>query len=53
MKVILLLFSFFYINLTLSGTYKVEAYMNTTVSGDTKLPDSRTYRTFSLDNVAL
>ena len=49
MKVILLLFSFFYINLTLSGTYKVEAYMNTTVSGDTKLPDSRTYRTFSLD----
>ena len=51
MKVILLLFSFFYINLTLSGTYKVEAYMNTTVSGDTKLPDSRTYRTFSLDGM--
>ena len=44
MKIILLLFNFFYINLTLSGTYKVEAYMNTTVSGDTKLPDSRTYR---------
>ena len=51
MKVILLLFSFFYINLTLSGTYKVEAYMNTTVSGDTKLPDNRTYRTFSLDGM--
>ena len=25
--------------------------MNTTVSGDTKLPDSRTYRTFSLDGM--
>tara|TARA_Y200000002_G_scaffold335188_1_gene302593 strand:- start:159 stop:641 length:483 start_codon:yes stop_codon:yes gene_type:complete len=51
MKIILLLFSFFYINLTLSGTYKVEAYMDTTISGDTKLPDSRTYRTFSLDGM--
>ena len=25
--------------------------MNTTISGDTKLPDNRTYRTFSLDGM--
>ena len=46
MKIILLLLNFFYINLILSGTYKVEAYMDTTISRDTKLPDSRTYSTF-------
>ena len=46
MKIILLLFNFFYINLALSGTYKVEAYMDTTVSGDTKLPDNRTIELF-------
>ena len=39
------------INLVFSGTYKIEAYFDTKVSGDTKLPDNRTYRTFSLDGV--
>ena len=51
MKITLVLLNFFYINLILCGTYKVEAYMDTKVSGDTKLPDSRTYRTFSLDGM--
>jgi len=51
MKLILLLLNIFYINLVFSGTYKVEAYMDTTISGDTKLPDNRTYRTFSLDGM--
>ena len=51
MKFFLLLLNFFYINLIICGTYKVEAYMNTSVSGDTKLPDNRTYRTFSLDGM--
>ena len=51
MKYFLLLLYFLHINLLTSGTYKVEAYMDTTVSGDTKLPDDRTYRTFSLDGM--
>ena len=49
MKFILLFLNIFYIYFLFSGTYKVEAYMDTTISGDTKLPDNRTYRTFSLD----
>ena len=51
MKFILLILNIFYINILFSGTYKVEAFMDTTISGDTKLPDSRTYRTFSLDGM--
>ena len=51
MKFIILLLNILYINSVFSGTYKVEAYMDTTISGDTKLPDNRTYRTFSLDGM--
>ena len=51
MKLIILLLNILYINSVFSGTYKVEAYMDTTISGDTKLPDNRTYRTFSLDGM--
>ena len=51
MKFILFLLNIFLTNLVFSGTYKVEAYMDTSVSGDTKLPDNRTYRTFSLDGM--
>ena len=51
MNFVLIVLNFFYINFLFSGTYKVEAYMDTTVSGETKLPDNRTYRTFSLDGM--
>ena len=51
MKAVLLLLNFFYINILFSGTYKIEAYLDTKVTGDTKLPDNRTYRTFSLDGM--
>ena len=51
MKFIFILLNFFYINLVFAGTYKVEAYMESQISGDTKLPDNRTYRTFSLDGM--
>ena len=51
MKFIILFLNILYINSVFGGTYKVEAYMDTTISGDTKLPDSRTYRTFSLDGM--
>ena len=51
MKAVLLLLNFFYINILFSGTYKIEAYLDTKVTGDTKLPDNRTYRTFSLNGM--
>ena len=50
-SILAFLLNIFYVNLVFSGTYKVEAYMDTTISGDTKLPDNRTYRTFSLDGM--
>ena len=50
-SILVFLLNIFYVNLVFSGTYKVEAYMDTTISGDTKLPDNRTYRTFSLDGM--
>ena len=47
----MLLLNFSYINLLFSGTYKIEAYLDNKFTGDTKLPENRTYRTFSLNGM--